>query len=96
MNRYAMIDSYTGFVWGVRDAESPLEAAKAMDDSIQPGVTREYENGSAWDIRNGADGWFVYSAPDGFDVQDGQDKNQIAAVEALPLAAVITYQVIQD
>lgn len=80
---YAMIDLHTGFVWGVETARDAVSACRQMDEAI--GIHgRSYDEGSASDLRCGLDAYAVHEAPAGFDVTDGQDADQIAAVEMLP------------
>lgn len=91
MPRYAMIDIDSGYVWGVENAADPVAACRQMDEAL--GVTgREYEahgprSGAG---RSGQTGYEVYQAPVGFDVQNGQDQAEIAAVSALPRVAIVT------
>ena len=90
MARYAMIDIHSGFVWGVEDATDEVEACRQMDEGV--GVYgREYETHGPQSgaHRRGVQGYIVHEAPVGFDVTDGQDKAQIAAVDALPRVAIV-------
>lgn len=85
---FAMIDLNSGFVWGVETALDAVSACRQMDEAIGA-YGRSYDEGLASDTRGGTDGYAVYEAPAGFDVTDGQDVEQIAAVEALPRVAVV-------
>ena len=83
------IESNSGYVWGVVDAETALAACAACDAEV--GGDRDegaYEAVSASELRTTRGVYDVRTAPAGFDVQDGQDREEIAAVEALPRAGV--------
>ncbi len=89
MKTFAIIESYSGFVWGVVTAESALDACSACDD--QAGGHRgrgQYEECDTSELRTTRGVYDVRIAPDGFDVQDGQDPADIAQVQALPRAGV--------
>lgn len=89
MQRFAIIESNSGYVWGVVDAESALAACSACDE--QAGGDRgdgEYQPASVSDLRTTRGVYDVREAPAGFDVQDGKDAQSIAAVEALPRAGI--------
>lgn len=89
MQRFAIIESYSGYAWGVVDAETALAACAACD--AEYGGDRgegAYEEVSASELRTTRSLFDVRTAPAGFDVQDGQDREEIAAVEALPRAGV--------
>lgn len=90
--RYAILESNTGFVWGVVDAESPLAACSAVDAEIggYP-FDGEYQEVTASELRTSRGCYDVRIAPEGFDVQDGQDREEISAVEALPRAGVFAW-----
>lgn len=79
--RFAVIDTNTGFVWYVGDAASP-EAACAQATQETTGERHEYAKVSP---REAGDGYLVYAAPAGFEVDDGQHASEIERVEALPL-----------
>jgi len=91
MARFAVLESNSGFVWGVVDADCPLAACSAVDEDAgchhdEAGI---YETVSLGELRTTRGGIYdVRSAPEGFDVQDGQDRSAIDAVEALPRAGV--------
>lgn len=94
-NTYAIIENYSGFVWSVQVAADPIAACRQMDETLgAPG--RAYEEGGVADLRTTAAVYDVRLAPAGFDVDDGQDPAQIAAVEALPRAAVILTRDAED
>ena len=85
MKRFAILESNSGFVWGVVDSDSSIQACYDVDADTggRPG-DGEYEPVSVGELRT-TRGWYdVRLAPDGFDVVDGQDQDSIAAVEALP------------
>lgn len=89
MQRFAILESNSGYVWGVVDAESALAACTACDE--QAGGDRGdgvYEEASLSDLRTTRGVYDVRIAPAGFDVADGQDRDAIAAVEALPRAGL--------
>jgi len=91
MTRYAMIDSHTGYIWGVEDAPSPVAACAQMDRSVDPSAaeSRTYREIAASDSD---DHYLVYDASGlSVEVTDGQDEAQIAAVEALPLVTRIAF-----
>lgn len=95
--RYAVLETNSGYVWAVVDAQSPLDACYEADN--RAGGSPEDFNGvgkyvevSVSDINTTKGHYDVREAPSGFDVQDGQDREQIAAVEALPRAGVFTWQ----
>ena len=89
MKRFAILESNTGYVWGVVDAETALAACAECDRKISG--TRgdgEYESVSAGDLSTTRGGYDVRIAPEGFDVQNGQDSDEIAAVDAMPRAGL--------
>ncbi len=92
MQRFAIIESNSGYVWGVVDAETALAACAACDAEV--GGDRgegAYEEVSASELRTTRTTRGVYdvrTAPADFFVQDGQDRDEIAAVEALPRSGV--------
>lgn len=87
MPTYALIDNACGYVWGVTVAESPIAACAAVDAEIG-GEPRRYEEVGSFDHAN-AWGYHVHAAPEGFTVNDGQNDDEIAAVEALPRVACV-------
>lgn len=89
MQRFAIIESNTGYIWGVVDAETAPAACAVCD--AQVGGDRgdgAYEEVGAAELRTTRGGYDVRNAPAGFDVQNGQDRDEIAAVEALPRAGL--------
>lgn len=78
--RFAVIDNDAGLIWWCGDAESAEAACQAAD--LTGGEVRgQYR----WAPKNsGEHGYFVYQAPEGFEVNDGSDSTEIAAVEAMP------------
>ena len=107
MSRYILIDRYSGFIFGdtgdlngpARN-ESPLEAAKRLDehiggpDYVQARIYQEHGPREA--IPDGCGAYFVYCAVGkGSElvmlVQDGQDQETIDEVERLcDLVAIVT------
>ena len=83
LTRYALLDNGDGFIWWVGDAESP-EAACAAATLEFGGERRAYEK--VYEFKGDVDGYYVYEAPAGFNVHDGQDQGEIEAVTAMPLA----------
>jgi len=79
MNRYVTVDTNSGYVWWVGDAESPEEACTKTDleTNLEASV---YEQTNT----DHADGFFVYTAPANFDCADGRDQASIDAVSAFP------------
>jgi hypothetical protein len=93
MTTFAIIESNTGYVWGVVDSHSSLQACYAVDMQAggwhqEPG---QYEQVSTSELRTTRGVYDVRIAPEGFDVQDGQNADEIAAVEALPRAGVYAW-----
>ena len=89
MQRFAVLESNTGFVWGVIDAENALQACSALDAEIgDQSNAGHYEEVSASELRTSRGRYDVRLAPEGFNVQDGQDRDVIAAVGAMPRAGV--------
>lgn len=87
--RFAIIESNSGFVWGVVSADDALAACYVMDAEIggRPD-DGAYEAVSVGELRTTRGVYDVRVAPADFDVQDGQDPGAIAAVEALPRAGI--------
>lgn len=88
MTRFAILETNSGFVWGVVDAADAIEACRVMDADIGS-RGRTYSEGSVSDLRTTAGAYDVRIAPAGFDVDDGQDADAICAVDAMPRAAII-------
>lgn len=88
MTRYAIIDKCSGFVWGVVDADDPIDACRKQDLSTRD-FDREYEEVHASELFVNDSGYAVYLAPDAFQVDDGQKQEAIDTVEAMPLASCI-------
>ena len=87
MTNFAIIDNFSGFVWGVVEADDAISACAKMDADIS-GEPREYDYGL-----NGDQGYIVFEAPAGFDVTDGQDEAEIERVSALHEVARIGWKV---
>ena len=88
MSRYAILETNTGYVWGVETAASPIDACRQLDRSIgEHGLT--YEEAPAGALYTTEGLYDVRVAPDGFDVVDGQDRAAIADVNAMPTAALV-------
>lgn len=84
--RFATIEINSGYVWWVGDAVDEIDACRKSDAEGQSQVEGEYRRITASESSNTDGGYVVYEAPAGFDVNDGQDEDEIAAVSALPLA----------
>lgn len=81
MNRYAIIESNSGFVWGIVNATSALEACYEVDRTIGRPEEGTYEIANAAD----RDVYDVRLAPSGFDQKStGDDEASITEVGALP------------
>lgn len=87
--RFALIDNASGFVWGVVDADTPVAACSKLDESLGE-FGREYSEVSRSDLFANSTAYHVHEAPAGFDVDDGQNDDQIAKVSALPKIAIIS------
>jgi hypothetical protein len=95
MARYILIDNCSGYIWGdSADLDgkifngTPLEFAAALCHSVDPSAaaTTTYEDTSRYALASNEAGFHVYRADiNGSEaipvVQDGQDKEMIAAVE---------------
>jgi hypothetical protein len=89
MNRFAIIESNTGYVWGVVNAESALAACAACDaDAGGDRGEGYYEEVSESELRTSRGVYDVRTAPEGFSVTDGQADDDIERVSALPRAGV--------
>lgn len=90
--RYAILESNTGYVWWVGEAESPLAACYAMSAEVGS-QDRDDEDGAYEEAadRRAGDVLDVRLAPAGFDVRDGQDEDAIADVQALEPAGVFQW-----
>lgn len=89
MQRFAILESNSGYVWGVVNAETALAACAECDREV--GGDRgegAYESVSVGELNTTRGVYDVRIAPEGFDVQDGQDRDEIAAVDALPRAGL--------
>lgn len=85
--RYALIDAISGFVWWVGEADSPEAACQQADMGTNGECRGEYRQIPK---REAADGYFVFSAPRGFEVDDGQASEEIQAVLDLELVGRYT------
>lgn len=83
--RFATIELNSGYVWWVGDAADEIDACLQSDAEGQAQIEGEYRRITASEINNTDGGYAVYEAPAGFDVNNGQDEDEIAAVSALPL-----------
>ena len=89
MGRFAIIESNSGYVWGVVNAESALAACAAVDaDAGDDRGDGAYESVSMSELRTTRGVYDVRTAPAEFDVLNGQDSAEISAVESLPRAGI--------
>jgi len=88
MTRYILIDSNSGYVWGDETADSPVGAARLVDEGVGEygrSYTEEYS-------RPSESHYIVYEAADDTpEITNGQDDTQIAIVDALPIVARVVY-----
>jgi hypothetical protein len=91
--RFAIIETYTGHVWGVVDAETAEAACAAVDQQTDPSarIGGRYERVPASEARTTRCLYDVRVAPPGFELEDGPDEDVLAAVEALPRAGVYAW-----
>lgn len=87
---YAILETNSGFVWGIVTAANPIAACRAMDESART-YGRTYAEGSVADLRTTGGAYDVRLAPAGLenDQRGGDDDSLIADVGAMPRAAVI-------
>ena len=86
MTTYTLIDSNSGLVWATVQAASAIDAARVADEQIGGRPYRaEYNDCTRYDIRGGAEGYFVYEDDTGVDFTAGDYE----AVQKLPLAGVV-------
>jgi hypothetical protein len=88
MTRFAILETNSGFVWGVVDAADAIEACRLIDEDFGS-YGRLYREGSVSDLWTTEGAYDVRIAPTSFDAPDGQDGCAIAAVDAMPRAAII-------
>lgn len=79
---FALIDNASGFIWWTGVAASPEAACTAATLDTGSEVT-EYEN--TYSLASNEGGYHVYAAPNGFEVNDGQDQDSINAVSSMQL-----------
>ena len=79
MTKYATIDMNSGYVWWAGEAMHPVEACKNSDLEGN-NEAREFEEITRSQREHAA--YAVYQIPADLSIDDGQDKEQIAAVEA--------------
>jgi hypothetical protein len=85
ITRYAIIDNHSGFIWGITDAKTPIDACATIDAEIG-GELREYEEVS---LLAATTGYHVYQVPADFDVNDGQDQDEIDRVSTFDRVAMV-------
>ena len=90
MPRYALIQRYSGYLYGVEDAPDPATAA------IQCQI--DFDGDKGWIATDMSlsysenDGYDVHPVPDGWECDNGQDEADIAAATVQPVVAVILVQ----
>ncbi len=84
MPRYATIDLNSGFVWWLGYADDPEEACRMSPEGNDHPVTEAgvYKRISPSQAKDTGGGYAVYEIPPDFDIDDGQDRADIAKVEA--------------
>lgn len=93
MTRYILIDNASGYIWGETNAETPEEACRLVDYSIDRSNSRTYFE--AYSLDSNESGYHVYEAPERFpEIEDGQNLEEIMAVEAL--RRVATFQIVDE
>ncbi|HOW47358.1 MAG TPA: hypothetical protein PLB26_06860 [Rubrivivax sp.] len=88
--RFAILEPNSGYVWGVVDAESAIEACSVLDRKIG-GRPDEGAYEPIGDLDPSRDAYDVRLAPAGFDADDGQDPAAIAAVNAMPAVGLFAW-----
>ena len=77
--RYILMDNHSGYIWGDTLAKDPIDAARWIDEQARE-YGRRYEE--CLTLATNETGYLVYVAPpDHPAIDDGQDEDQIAAVE---------------
>jgi hypothetical protein len=96
MALYIMVEQWTGTVWGGARADTPVAACRKLDLALNGKAAVDYLDHppSSRAMHGGSDGYFVYRAPDDFDVAkygevNGENPLLLAAVQTLPLAAFV-------
>lgn len=79
---FATIELNSGYVWWVGAADDAADACARSDAETGGEYGRKFDQISRSEINSSAGGYAVYEVPAGFDVTDGQNEEQIAAVEA--------------
>jgi len=91
MTRFAIIESGSDLVFGVIDANTPIDACRIMNLGSKDSplnytdVERSFFNG----------GYLVHEVPAEFDVVDGSDPHQTVRVERHPLVAHINTTLVE-
>lgn len=92
ITRFVMIDSNSGYIWGVEDAADAVSACRTMDERIGECGRAYVEHGPrSNDARTTAGGYFVYSAAANFEADNGEDEEKIAIVERMPCVAFVAF-----
>ncbi|MBA3774669.1 MAG: hypothetical protein H0X13_19895 [Ramlibacter sp.] len=93
--RFILIESNSGYVWGEAQAADIVSACRAVDRDISA-EPREYEE-LGHDPRDTSGYYVVYDATDADLVaSDGQNREVIAAVSALPVAGYVRSSAVID
>ncbi len=91
MNNYTIIDTNSGFVWWCGTATDSETACYAADDECKGRDEDGYYEMCAEEVRDSRGIYDVRIAPPGYTVDDGQDPDAIAAVEAMPRAGLYAW-----
>jgi hypothetical protein len=86
--RYAIIDRLTNFIWGVVDAETAVDACRAVDAEFQE-FGYEYAVVPAARRSQARSAYAVFKVPAGFSVRDGTDPAEIRAVKSSTFEALV-------
>ena len=76
---FALIDTNSGCIWWVGSAKSPEEACQQAHKE-----TGNIHTKFRWVFECRGNGYFVFETVAGFEVDDGQSEEAIAAVEVMP------------
>lgn len=81
-HNFVLVDNASGYIWWAGSDASPEAACAAatLETGGEMAKYREVHNLAA-----NEGGYHVYSAPAGYSVKDGQDRDEIETVSAMPL-----------
>jgi hypothetical protein len=96
MPRYALIDNYSGMVWGVVDAQDPLEAAKIADGQHEA-PPRKYLAGDLKTPLHGPfNGYRVHEMPAGYSPEGGDLDDDYDQIVEHPYVAFISFEDLEE